>query len=69
MADVVAVFPRIVFAIALVSVLYWKRREIAEAIENFRNNFPRGGPRTPTHPSPAGDSALLTRRRPKVPRD
>ncbi len=51
------------FALALVAVLFWKRCELAEAIDNFRNNFPRGGPRTPMHPSPAGDSAFLRRKR------
>lgn len=38
-----------------VAVLFFNHRRVAEAIENFKNNFPRGGPRTPMHPSPARD--------------
>lgn len=49
----------------LVVLLFLMHREIAEAIDNFRNNFPRGGPPTPRHPLPSGDRALL-RRRPRV---
>lgn len=36
-------------------------RELADAIRDGIDNF-RGGPPTPMHPSPAGDSALLRRR-------
>jgi hypothetical protein len=49
--------------------LFFKRRELkkaamalAERFEEEVNNFPRGGPPTPMHPSPAGDDALLRRR-------
>jgi hypothetical protein len=42
------------------SAIYLKRRQIAEAIENFRNNWPRGGA-PPTHPLPAADDSLLRR--------
>jgi hypothetical protein len=42
--------------------LFSKHREIAKAIEDLSNNFPRGGPPTPMHPSPAGDDALLRRK-------
>jgi hypothetical protein len=45
------------------AVLLWKHREVAEAIVEFRNNFPRGGPRTPMHPSPGFDEEVLRRRR------
>lgn len=45
------------------ALLILKHREVREAIENFRDNFPRGGPGTPMHPSPAGDDALLRHRR------
>jgi hypothetical protein len=40
-------------------------RQIREAIEKFRNNFPRGGPRTPSHPLPADDAFLVLRKRRK----
>jgi len=46
-----------------IAVLVWKHREVAEAIAEFRNNFPRGGPRTPMHPSPGMDEEVLRRRR------
>lgn len=55
--------PYLIFATA-VGVLFWKHREVREGIDNFKNNFPRGGPRTPMHPSPAGDDALLRGRVP-----
>jgi hypothetical protein len=44
------------------AVLMFYHRQIREAIESFRNNFPRGGPPSPTHPSPAGDVELLRHR-------
>ena len=47
--------------------LLFKRREVREAAillaEKFReemNNFPRGGPPTPMHPSPAGDDVGIS---------
>ena len=53
----------------ILALLFFKRREVREAAvtlaETFGNemdNFPRGGPPTPMHPSPAGDDALLRRR-------
>ena len=49
----------ILFAIALTSILYWKRRELAEAIDRIN----RRGPRPPIHPLPADDSGVLNRRR------
>jgi hypothetical protein len=58
----------LVLAIVL-ALLFFKRREVREAAvtlaETFRRemaNFPRGGPPTPMHPSPAGDDAILRRR-------
>jgi hypothetical protein len=48
-------------AVAVVALMFLHRKQIAEAIENFRNNFPRGGPGTPMHPSPAGDERHLRR--------
>jgi hypothetical protein len=60
----VDVLLRVAFAVGLVLVLYWKRRQIAEAIDNFKNNFPGGGPGSPMHPSPSNDAALIGRRRP-----
>jgi hypothetical protein len=49
-----------------VAILFlFKHREIRKAIEAFKNHFPRGGPPTPMHPSPAADDALLRRRSPK----
>jgi len=54
----------------VLALLFFTRRKVREAsvtlAETFRNemdNFPRGGPPTPMHPSPAGDDALLRRRR------
>jgi hypothetical protein len=46
-----------------VAVLFWKHREVQDAIENFRNNFPRGGgPPSPRHPCPSCDGPLLRRK-------
>lgn len=53
---------RLAIACAGLAFLFASHRQVREAIENFRDNFPRGGPRTPMHPSPAGDTALLRRR-------
>jgi hypothetical protein len=45
------------------AILYFNRHAIKDAIERFRDNFPRGGgPGTPMHPSPVGDGALLRRK-------
>ena len=55
----------VVFA-AGVAILFFKHREIGEAIQAFNDNFPRGGPPTPMHPSPAADDALLRRGSPKA---
>lgn len=52
----------LVFAAALLGLLTVRWRDVADGIENFRNNF-RGGGGPPTHPSPADDGALLRRRR------
>ena len=49
----------ILICVAGVTALFALHRQIAEAIETFRNNFPRGGPPTPMHPSVAGDDAHL----------
>ncbi len=51
--------------VAFVVALFFFHREVREAIENFKDNLPRGGPRTPMHPSPVTDAALLRRRAPK----
>jgi hypothetical protein len=53
---------RLVIFSALGVLLFSKHRVIAKVIEAFNKNFPRGGPPTPMHPSPAGDDALLRRR-------
>jgi len=47
---------------AILALFFFKHHEIREAIETFKNYFPRGGPPTPMHPSPAADDALLRRR-------
>jgi hypothetical protein len=55
----------ILVASVMVAVFFFGRRHldaVREAIENFHDNFP-GGPRTPMHPSPVNDAALLRRRR------
>ncbi|MDX2151861.1 MAG: hypothetical protein SFV54_14070 [Bryobacteraceae bacterium] len=38
-------------------------REVAEAIERFRDQWPRGGPPVQGHPSVARDGWFLTRKR------
>jgi hypothetical protein len=58
-------FRYVVFATSLMLVFVFWRREIMEAIQAFRNNFPRGGPRSPSHPLPADDALLLRRKRRK----
>ena len=45
--------------VAVLTVYAYLRRD---AIIDAFNNFRDGGPRTPMHPSPADDSALLRRR-------
>ena len=54
----------LIFAIyaGVALMLFSNYRAILEALENFRNNGPRGGGR-PMHPSPANDSPLLTKRK------
>ena len=53
--------------VAFLAILFFKRfRWMLEAIIEAINNFPRGGPPTPMHPSPAGDDALLRRSSKKV---
>jgi len=51
------------------TLLFLQRRRLRKAatafVESFKeemDNFPRGGPPTPMHPSPAGDDLLLRRR-------
>jgi hypothetical protein len=46
-------------------LLFSNHRWVIEAIEAFRNNFPRGGPPAPMHPSPSGDDIMFRRRRAK----
>lgn len=46
---------RVLLPAAAVVVLFLNHRRIAAAIERFKDNWPRGGPRTPMHPSPARD--------------
>jgi len=55
----------VVFATSLMLFFVFGHRQIREAIETFRNNFPRGGPRTPMHPSPANDAFVVLRKRGK----
>ena len=40
----------------------WLHAMLIEGIQNFLDAISGGGPRTPMHPSPADDSALLRRR-------
>jgi hypothetical protein len=54
---------RLLVLAAGAALLFLKHREVKEAIEKFRDNFPRGGTGTPMHPSPAADQALLLRKR------
>ena len=68
MADVGGAF--IAIAIAAI-VMYLERRHVAElyeafkeALENLNNNWPRGGPPTPMHPSPVGDDSSHNSSRP-----
>jgi hypothetical protein len=53
---------RLTLCAAAAVILFSFRQSIKEAIERFTDNFPRGGPGTPMHPSPAGDDALLRNR-------
>jgi hypothetical protein len=57
------IFEYILFAVSLTWLFVLGHRQIIEAIEAFRNNFPRGGPRPPSHPLPANDGWLLRRKR------
>jgi hypothetical protein len=58
-----------VFVLAFgVALLVFKPRPVAEEIIEAIDKFRGGGPRTPMHPSPAGDGALLRRRSRKVER-
>jgi hypothetical protein len=42
--------------------LFTNHRRVIEAIENFWNNFPRGGPPKPMHPLSSGDDIMFRRR-------
>jgi hypothetical protein len=44
-------------------LLFLNHRRVIEAIEDFWNNFPRGGPPAPMHPSPSGDDIIFRRRK------
>jgi len=58
-----------VFVLAAgVTLLVLNRHRVAEEIIEAIDKFRGGGPRTPMHPSPAGDGALLRRRSRKVER-
>lgn len=64
MGQDVGVILFLIFAAGMFSALAVHRelREaLIEALNDFRNNF-RGGPPTPMHPSPAGDSAWVRKR-------
>ena len=61
--DTLAILSALVFSAAVATALFKYHREIAEALEAFRNNWPRGGPGSPMHPSVARDTNLLTRKR------
>ena len=60
--DLLAAAPFIIFG-SMMIFAYWHRARVAELIEEFRDNLPRGGPPTGMHPSPANDSAFLRRKR------
>ena len=54
---------RLLVVASVTTLLYFNRRAIGDAIERFRDDFPRGGgPRTPMHPSPGDDGTLLRRK-------
>ena len=50
---------RLFLCAAAAVILFSFRQQIKEAMERFTDNFPRGGPPTPMHPSPAGDDIFL----------
>jgi hypothetical protein len=50
-------------AFVMGAVFFFYRARIKEAIEEFSDNLPRGGPPVPMHPSPAGDERLLRKPR------
>jgi hypothetical protein len=60
--DTLAILTAIAFSAAVGLVMFKYHREIADALENFRNNWPRGGPGSPMHPSSARDSDFLRRK-------
>lgn len=43
-----------------------KLGDVAQGLTEAIRNFKGGGPGSPSHPIPANDSALLTRKRPKT---
>jgi hypothetical protein len=47
--------------VTLLVVFFFRRWRLLDELIEELNNF-RGGPRTPMHPSPANDGALLRRR-------
>jgi hypothetical protein len=53
----------VVFVLAAgFALLVFKPHRVAVKIIEAIDNFPRGGPPRPMHPSPAGDDALLRSR-------
>ena len=58
---------RLLVCAVAAAVLVSYHRQIAAAIEAFKDNFPGNGPRTPMHPSPAGDDAFLRSKSPERP--
>jgi Sec-independent protein translocase protein TatA len=57
-------FPELVVIFTVAMLLFWGKNipDIAMKLEEALNNL-RGGPGSPTHPIPANDSKLLTRKR------
>ncbi len=51
------------FVLVGAGLLLFHGKQVAEAVQEAISNFRGGGPKPPTHPLPANDSTLLTRRR------
>jgi hypothetical protein len=60
--NALALLTALAFSAAVGVVMFKYHREIAEALDNFRNNWPRGGPGSPMHPSNVRDSDFLRRK-------
>jgi hypothetical protein len=59
-----ATIVRLVLVASFVALLF--QRSVIDALIEAMENFRGGGPRTPRHPLPADDGAIVRRRRSRV---